>query len=233
LILDLDSLMSLRETAHAADFDLMAAASLADLAGVEAVRVAIDDHPSAVRERDVADARRATRRLELQMPANPGLLKVALEARPERVLLAGSTRDGGSPGDPLDLGTAVPALGTLLRSLEEAGLVASLRIPPRLDAVKIAHAEGAAAVELFTGSLFDLPPAEREAELTALAEAVRLAAKLRMSIGIGGGLGYRTVPEVLEVAPAIERVAVGRAAIGKALLIGLDRALRDLRALVQ
>ena len=58
------------------------------------------------------------------------------------------------------------------------------------------------------------------------------ASKLRLSIGLGGGLGYRSLREVLEAAPAAERIAVGRAALTRALLVGLDRALRDLRAML-
>ena len=61
---------------------------------------------------------------------------------------------------------------------------------------------------------------------------MRLAAKLRLGIGIGGGLGFRIVRELLEAAPAVERVAIGRAAIARALLVGLDRSVRDLRALL-
>jgi pyridoxine 5'-phosphate synthase PdxJ len=61
---------------------------------------------------------------------------------------------------------------------------------------------------------------------------VRLAAKLGLEIGLGGGLSYRSLPEVLAACPAAQGVAVGRAALCRALLVGLDRALRDLRALL-
>ena len=52
-----------------------------------------------------------------------------------------------------------------------------------------------------------------------------------MAIGVGGGLDYRTLPEVLDGAPAAGRVAVGRGVVARAILVGLDRALRDLRKL--
>jgi pyridoxine 5'-phosphate synthase PdxJ len=61
---------------------------------------------------------------------------------------------------------------------------------------------------------------------------VRLAAKLRLAIGIGGGLGFRGLRELLDAAPAVESVAIGRAAIARALLVGIDRSVRDLRALL-
>jgi pyridoxine 5-phosphate synthase len=225
--------MGLREAAHCGDIGVAAAVTLAELAGVDAVRLGIDDELKPVAESDVLNARRAARRFELRMTASPGLLKVALETRPDRVLLAASARDGGWAGGPLNLRAGAPPLAPVINGLQEAGIPVSLRVPPKLDAVKAAHEERVTGVELYTAAILDLPEAERKAELESLADAVRLAAKLRLRIAIGGGLGYGTVSEVLDGVPATESVAVGRAAISRALLVGMDRAIRDLRAAVQ
>ena len=244
LVFSLDALPALRE-ATGADIDVAAAATLAELAGVDAVRLGIDDALKPVTEHDVNQVRRSARGFELRMPANPGLVKIALEARPDRVLLAAGGREGSdgvsladTGGRALDLASASgkrgnrDPLASVVRPLADAGIETWLRISPRLDAVKAAHGEGAAGVEIFTGDIVDLPRAEREAELEALRDAVRLASKLRMSIGLGGGLGYRSVSEVLEGAPAVGSVAVGREVVSRAILVGLDRALRDLKRLV-
>ena len=168
---------------------MAAAVTLAELAGVDAVRLGIDDELKPVAESDVLNARRAARRFELCMAASPGLLKVALEARPDRVLLAAGARDGGWAGGPLDLRASNQPLTPVMHGLQEAGIPVSLRVHPKLDAVKAAHAERASGVELYTGAILDLPQAEQKAELEALSDAVRLAAKLRLRIAIGGGLG--------------------------------------------
>ena len=206
---------------------------LAELAGVDTIRIGIDDDLKPVREHDVEQARRAARRLELRMPPSPGLLKVALQAQPDRVLLSAGTREGRWAGGPLDLLRPEASLVPVLRSLDEAGLPVALRIPAHLESIKAAHGHGATAVELFTGSIVDLPARERRTELESLRDAVRLAAKLRLGIGLGGGLGFRSIPDVLAEAPAAEHIAVGRAALSRALLVGLDRALRDLLTQVQ
>ena len=123
-------------------------------------------------------------------------------------------------------------LAPVLRALGEAGIEVGGAVAPELEAVKAAHAEGFASVELYTGTLLELRPAERAAQEALLGDAVRLAAKLHMRVGIAGGIGYRDVRPLVDAAPAVDGVAVGRAAVARAQLVGVDRALRDLRALV-
>jgi len=224
LILALDALPGLREAAAAADLDVAAAATLAELAGVEAVRLGVSEELRPVRPEDVLEARRAARVLELRMPPSQGLLKVALEARPDRVLLCPPPGQAGrARGE---------ALAPVVRSLDEAGISVSVRVPPDAEALKAVHAQRVAAVEFHVSRVVDLPAVERAAELERLGDAVRLAAKLRLTVGLGGGLGYGNLREVLAAAPAAERIAVGRAAVARAVLVGIDRAVRDLRELL-
>ena len=231
LTLSLDTLPQLREAASC-DVDVAAAATLAELSGVDAVRLGVTEDLKPVSFEDVLEIRRAARVFELRLPPSQAILKVALEARPDAVLLAAEGRDGRTPSAPLDLGRRSVPLAPVVRVLQEAGIPVAALISPDLEAVKAAHADQVTSVDFFTGAIVDLPPRERANELEKLTDAVRLAAKLRMSIGLCGGLGYRTLSEVVNAAPAAERVAVGRAAVSRATLVGLDRALRDLRKLV-
>ena len=233
LILALDALPSLRDAIAAEDVDLAAATMLSELAGVDAIRLGVNEDLKPVREEDVQEVRRAARVLELRMPPSSSLLKVALEGRPDRVVLAaeGSGRKG--PAGPVDLRGRSGPIEPVVRALGEAGIATVAVVSSDLESVKLAHGHGVAGVEFYTGATVDLPPAERRGELERLGDAVRLASKLRLHIGLGGGLGYRTLAEVLDAAPAVESVTVGRAALARAILVGLDRALRDLKALVR
>lgn len=229
LTLCLDGLPALREATRSRDVDLAAAITLAELAGVDCVRLGVSEDGRPVREEDVAAARRAARRLELRMAPSPGLVKVALEGRPDRVVLAG---EGSEGPEPLDLRVRSVALDPVVRALADAGIPTAALVVPDLEAVKRVHGESIPAIEFHTASIVDLPDSERRGELERLGDAVRLAAKLHMAIGLAGGLSFRSLPEVLDASPAASWVTVGRAAVGRALLVGMDRALRDLRALV-
>jgi pyridoxine 5-phosphate synthase len=228
LIVALDGLPGLRDATASGDVDLAAAATLAELAGVDAVRLGISEDLKPVREEDLLEARRAVRCLELRMP----LVRMAMGVRPDRVMLSAEGRDGGSPSGPLDLRGRPQPVAAALRALAEAGIPAGAVLAPDLETVKYAHGAGIAAIELYTGAIVDLPGPERSAALQRLSDAVRLAAKLHVAVGVGGGLGFRSVTEVLGGSPALESVAVGRALVARAMLVGIDRAVRDLRALV-
>lgn len=233
LSLCLDALPALREISGGTHLDLSAACSLAEVAGIDILRLGITDELRPVAEADVHVVRRTAQIFELRMPASQGLLKVALESRPDAVVLAGDVLEGSLASRPLELRSQSAVLAPIVRSLEEAGIDVAVLVTPALESVKAAHSLGVKSVELFTGSTVDLPPAERRGRLEALSDAVRLAAKLRMTVSLGGGLDYRSVREVLPMAPSADRVSVGRALVARTLLVGMDRAVRDFLALIR
>ncbi len=222
----LDAVAGLRERAGGPS--LAAVATLASVAGAASVRLGVreEDEPAAARE--LRELSAVGVRLELRMAPIPALLKVALEMRPAHVLLA-SNPNGGIRALPLDFRAWGSALAPALRTLEEAGLAAGALVAPDLPAVKAAHAVGARGVELYTGSLVDLPDAERREALARLADAARLAGKLRLEVGLGGGLDETSVATALAAAPSAASVTFGRAWVSRAVLVGIDRATRDLR----
>jgi pyridoxine 5-phosphate synthase len=228
----LDSLAALREISGT-QLDLSAATSLAELAGVEALRLGINEELRPGAEADVHVLRRTAQLFELRMPASQVLLKVALETRPDAVILAGDTFEGTLASRPVELRSQPSGLTPIVRSLEEAGIDVAMLITPALDSVKAAHGLGVETVELFTGATVDLPAVERRGRLAVLADAARLAAKLRMTVSVGGGLDYRSISEVLPMAPSVARVSVGRAVVARSLLVGIDRAVRDFIALIR
>jgi pyridoxine 5-phosphate synthase len=231
LVLVLDAAAAFRDVLRARDDGLLSAALLAELAGVDAVRIGISEEQRPVCDADVLNLRRAVRGLELRMPASQTLLKLALEVRPDRVILAGDTRDSAGAVRPVDPRAGRDsALAQVVRGLEEAGIEVAARIHSDLEAVKAAHTLGLVGIELYTGDLLDLPSRERGAELERLGDAARLAAKLRIAVGVGGGVDFANVEEIRAAAPVAERMAVGRALIGRAMLVGIDRSVRDFRS---
>jgi pyridoxine 5-phosphate synthase len=227
LIVTLDSLFALRDATGGKGAEPFAAATLAMLAGCDGIQLGVNEDGRPASEGDAREIARSAA-VELRIVPTPSLAKVALEVRPARVVLASESRDGGLSA-PLDLRLAGPALAPAVRMLRDAGLKVGALVVADLEAVKFAHAAHVEAVDLFTGATTDLPEPSKRTALERLGDAARLASKLRLEVGISGALGLRDLPAVLAAAPVVERVAVGRAFVARAQLIGIERAVATFR----
>lgn len=229
LVVDLDAAAALREAAGGREPRLPGVGLAAELAGADAVRVSASEALRPVREADLHDLRRVVRQLELRLAPTPSLLKLALEVRPERVVLAGEPNAGRIDAAPLDAGALRAVLPPAARALREAGIPAWARLTPDPEAVKLARGAEVVGVELCAEGIVELPPRERVVALDRCADAARIAAKLRFAVAVGGGLDRAGVRAVLDAAPSVERLVIGRALIGRALLVGMDRAVGEIR----
>ena len=230
LVVSLDAPAALREAGGREEPRLPVLAMALELAGADAVRLGVCEGLRPVRESDLHDVRRVARELELRLAPTPSLLKLALEVRPDRVLLASEPLRGALEAGPLDAAALRGPAAQAARALHEAGIPVWARLAPDLEAVKGARAAELAGIELHPSALVDLPERERAGALERLGDAARLAAKLRLAVRAGGALDARRVRAVIGAAPVVEGVAVGRELAARALLVGLDRAVRDLRA---
>jgi pyridoxine 5-phosphate synthase len=212
--------------------DLVAAAILADLAGADRIRLTVREELQPVTEIDLHRMVQAVPHLELCVPPSQHLIRLALEVRPSRVLLVEEDRYRRCAYGPLDMRKATGEVSAIVRALEEAGIVAGAVIAPDSNELKAAHAIGFQGVDLFTRFAADLPAGKRAQELARLSDASLLGAKLKFYLGISGGLDYRNIGEVSNAVSNAVQVTVGRSVLVRALFNGLDRAVRDFRALV-
>ncbi|MBS1106156.1 MAG: pdxJ [Deltaproteobacteria bacterium] len=230
LVAALDAAAALRELVRRSEPRLAAIALAAEMSGADAVRLSANEALRPVSEGDLYDVRRVVRQLELRLAPTPSLLKLALELRPDRVVLASEPTQSRLDAAPLDSAALRHALPPAARALREAGIPVWVRIAPEPESVKLARGAEIAGVELSSVGTVDLPESERAAALERFGDAARLAAKLRLPIGVAGRLEAGRVRGLVLAAPILERVVVGRALLARALLVGIERALRELRA---
>jgi len=233
LVLALDAAVAFRDAVggrNKRSVELLSAALLAELAGADAVRIGITEGQRPVSDADVLSLCANVRSFELRMPPSQTILKLALEARPDRVILAGSARDPAGAARPIEIaGGRDSGVEPIVHALDEAGIAVAARISPDFEAVKAAHTLGLQSIELYTGDVLDLPHSERGPELERLGDAARLAAKLRITVGLAGGIDFANVSEIQAIAPVAGCIVVGRSVMGRAVLVGIDRAVRDFR----
>ncbi|MES1210180.1 MAG: pyridoxine 5'-phosphate synthase, partial [Pseudomonadota bacterium] len=92
---------------------------------------------------------------------------------------------------------------------------------------------GASTVELHTGYYCDAPPRSTEAarQLARLEAAARATGNAGLRLGAGHGLDHANVGAVAGL-PHLEELNIGHGLVARAVLVGLDRAVVELRGAI-
>jgi len=161
------------------------------------------------------------------------MLKVALTVKPDEVTLLPERREELTTEGGLDAVLNSVQLRPLVRMLQDGGGRACLFLDPDLEQLKEANRLDARSVELNTAPYSDArDERSREIELRRLADAARLGRKLGLEVHAGHGLGYRNVGQVAAL-PEVAEIRVGHAIVARALLVGMERAVREMAEAVR
>ena len=137
------------------------------------------------------------------------------------------TTEGG-----LDVLGQRPRVGEAVARLRDAGLSVSLFIDPDPAQVEASAALGVDAVELHTGRYAEArTPAAVAAELEALHTAGAVAVAAGLALHAGHGLNYVNTPAVAAI-PRMVELNIGHSIVSRAVLVGLERAVREMKALL-
>jgi pyridoxine 5-phosphate synthase len=137
------------------------------------------------------------------------------------------TTEGG-----LDVASQLETLTAMVQSLQSAGIPVSLFVDPDLDQLKASQASGARWVELHTGTYAECRWEQQPAELARLTEATAQARALGLRVNAGHGLTYQNVEPVAAI-EGMEELNIGHTIVARALAVGLQQAVREMRHLVE
>ena len=172
-------------------------------------------------------------RLNLEMAAAPPLIEKALMVHPDVVTLVPErpgerTTEGG-----LDISAMVVRIKEVVATLNAAGIEVSLFVNPESAAVRDAAKTGAQAVELHTGLYASARNAqERDLALEDLRSAALAATKLKLYVAAGHDLNYHNVAPVAAI-ELIREFNIGHSIIARAALVGLPKAVEEMRHLIE
>jgi pyridoxine 5-phosphate synthase len=231
---NVDHVATLRQVRRAAYPDPVAASVLAELAGADQITIHLREDRRHIQDRDLQVLRKTlATRLNLEMAAAPEMLRVAFEHKPDVVTLVPERREELTTEGGLDVVSGREAVRKAVKTLGDAEIEVSLFIDADLDQVKAAHRAEAQAVELHTGRYCDarLAP-DRRRELARLIDAAKAASKLGLKVAAGHGLNYRNVLPVAAIVE-IEELNIGHAIVAQAVLTGMERAVREMKALLR
>ena len=205
------------------------AAAICELAGADQITIHLREDRRHIQDRDVELIRRCIQtRINLEMAATEEMKEIVFAVQPDMVTLVPEKREEQTTEGGLDVRVSRHALKEYIRQLKDAQVEVNLFIDPEADQVKASHQVGADSVELHTGDYCEAPTARaREQHLNRLRETARLAYKLGLGVAGGHGLDYTNVRAVAAI-PEIEELNIGHSIVARAILVGLDRAVREM-----
>jgi pyridoxine 5-phosphate synthase len=226
---NVDHVATLRQARKTTYPDPVTAAAMAELAGAGQITIHLREDRRHIQERDLKVLRATVQTLlNLEMAATQDMVKVAYEHKPDMVTLVPERREELTTEGGLDVNSQKDAISKVVKNLKDGDITVSLFIDPDLDQVKAAHKVGAARIELHTGRFCEArTDKDRQREFSRIVDAAKTAGKLGIGCAAGHGLNYENVRPIARLAE-IDELNIGHAIVARAVLVGFERAVREM-----
>jgi pyridoxine 5-phosphate synthase len=231
---NVDHVATLRQARKTRYPDPVTAAAMAELAGAGQITVHLREDRRHIQERDLRILRQTCQTLlNLEMAATAEMVKIAYEVKPDLVTLVPERREELTTEGGLDVNGQRDHVSKVVKNLLDGEITVSLFIDPDLDQVRASHKSNAERIELHTGRYAEAhSEKERERELARIVDAAKTAAKLGMGVAAGHGLNYENVRPIAKIGE-IDELNIGHAIVARAVLVGFERAVREMIALIE
>jgi pyridoxine 5-phosphate synthase len=235
LYVNVDHVATVRQARRATEPDPVEAAALCERGGADGITVHLREDRRHIQDDDVRRLRTAVRRvLNLELATAPDVVTLAATLKPHQATFVPEHREEITTEGGLDLtshgGRPDPRLVQAVTRLTEAGIRISLFINPDPKTIDLAAELGVAAVELHTGE-YSHSYQRSTAELERLRRAASHAKRAGLAVHAGHGLTYRNAAAVAAI-PEIEELNIGHSIVSRALSVGMEQAVREMRVVV-
>ena len=233
LYINIDHVATLRQARRADEPDPVAAAALCEAAGADGITAHLREDRRHIQDEDLirlAAGVRTVLNIELALAAE--IVALTCRLHPHQATVVPERREEITTEGGLDLSRADPRLERTLGTLRDAGIRTSLFIDPTIEAVRASAALRVDAVELHTGRWAHTWQEAGSPALDQLRGAAQAARDLGLAVHAGHGLTYRNVGPVAAI-ETIEELNIGHSVMSRAILTGMDEAVRTMGRLVR
>jgi pyridoxine 5-phosphate synthase len=231
---NIDHVATVRQARGVVYPDPVTAAGMVELAGADGIVCHLREDRRHIQDRDLRMLREVVQtRLNLEMAATEEMIRIALTVRPNIVTLVPEKREELTTEGGLDVINFLPSLKKAIDRLHGGGIPVSLFVDPQKDQIKASEDVGADVVEIHTGHYCDAKtPSREDEELKKILDALAEAAHRNLKVAAGHGLNYVNVRRIAEI-KEIEELNIGHSIIARAVLVGLDRAVREMIEIIR
>jgi pyridoxine 5-phosphate synthase len=233
LAVNVDHVATLREARGISEPDPVLGASICELAGAEGIVVHLREDRRHIQDRDVRLLRQTVKtKLNLEMGATEEIIKFALAVKPDMVTLVPEKRKELTTEGGLNVAGQKKKLKKVISRMNDAGIPVSLFIDPDSRQIAAAGDVGATFVEIHTGRYADAgSEEEQDQEFEQVAAAAEEAYEAGLRVNAGHGLNYVNTRRVAAL-ETVEELSIGHAIMARAIMVGLDQAVREMLGLM-
>ena len=231
---NIDHIATLRQARKVDEPDPVYAAVLVQLAGANGIVVHLREDRRHINDRDVRILKEVVHtKLDLEMSIAKEIVNIALEIKPDMVTLVPEKREELTTEGGLDVVNNFKEIKAVVSKMKKAGIITSLFIDPEIDQINASKKTGAEFIEIHTGKYCDAKKEGKQLEeLNKIKKVVKEALKLGLRVNAGHGLNYKNVVPIARI-EGIEELNIGHSIIGRAVLVGLERAVREMIELIR
>ena len=236
LLINVDHVATLRNARRETFPDPVHAAVLCELAGADGIVFHLREDRRHITERDVRLLKETVQsKLDFELSTDEEVVEICCATRPDLATLVPERREEVTTEGGLDVAGNRRRLEEVIPRLFEAGIPeVALFVDPDLEQIEAAREVGANCIELHTG---DFANAETRPDQTKLAERLARAAEraheLELDVHAGHGLDYQNYALFGQTVPHVDEVSIGFAVVSRAVLVGMEQAVREMVNIVK
>lgn len=231
---NIDHVATVREARKTNEPDPAWAATLAELGGADGITLHLREDRRHIQDRDVRVLIETVAvPTNLELATAEDVLQIACEMRPTQATLVPERREEVTTEGGLDVAGRQENVAAAVERLQAAGVLVSLFLDPDPHQIKAGIATGAEAIELHTGAYAHASAKGKASdELVELQRAAEQVCSAGLTLNAGHGLTYRNVRPVAKI-EGMHELNIGHSIIARAIMVGLEQAVRDMKRLVQ
>jgi pyridoxine 5-phosphate synthase len=232
--LNVDHVATLRNARGETQPDPITVALIAEQAGVDGIVFHLREDRRHINERDVRLLRElVTTKLDFEMAAVPEIIKIACDVGPELATLVPEKRQELTTEGGLNVIDNASLIRSTIDELHNADIDVSIFTEPDIPQIDASAEAGADYVEIHTGVFSNaLTEEEQFDELERIRGAAKHAKKLGLGVNAGHGLNYQNI-KVFRELDDIDEVSIGHAIIARAVIVGIDTAVKEMIRLIK
>lgn len=208
------------------------AAVLVQLAGADQITVHLREDRRHIHDNDVRLLKSMLQiPLNLEMANTREMLQFALEIKPHMVTLVPEKREERTTEGGLNLKLFESQIKETVSILQEQNIPVSLFIEPNEEDIEISSKVNAKMIEIHTGKYAELEGELADTEFDRIQKACAFAQSKNIIVHAGHGLHYTNTKRIAQI-PGMHDLNIGHSIISRAVLVGLERAVKEMKDII-